>query len=269
MTCDGWHRLSKQPFKVMRDKVATLRNGRLMLLRAAALLILSAGMAQAQQIDAAMLQDPTDRYPHRVLGPIPEHTTLLVVLTDGRDLAVRHAPGMVFEDIAPRLVDVTGDGMREVLVVESHDLQGARLAIYGMNDGNLVLRAATPFIGQRFRWIGVSGAADLSGDGAIEIALVDRPHLARVLRVWRVDADGPELALTQIASLSGLSNHRIGDPYISGGIRNCGERPEIILANTDWSRIVGITLEAGQLVRRDLAPLTGADAFDAVMACAD
>ena len=31
------------------------------------------------------------------------------------------------------------------------------------------------------------GAADLDGDGKIELAYIDRPHLAKILRIWRFD----------------------------------------------------------------------------------
>jgi hypothetical protein len=51
--------------------------------------------------------------------------------------------------------------------------------------------ASTPWIGQRFRWLAPVAAADLDGDGAMELAYVDRPHLARTLRVWRIAFDGP------------------------------------------------------------------------------
>jgi hypothetical protein len=47
------------------------------------------------------------------------------------------------------------------------------------------LLAATPHIGSANRWLAPIGAADLDGDGRVEIAYVDRPHLARTLRIWR------------------------------------------------------------------------------------
>jgi len=58
------------------------------------------------------------------------------------------------------------------------------------------------------------GAADLDGDGFVEVAFIDRPHLAKVLRVWRyVDGDFAEVAV-----MDGVTNHRIGEPDIAGGI---------------------------------------------------
>ena len=81
--------------------------------------------------------------------------------------------------------------------------------------GDLRLVAATPNIGQRNRWLAPVAAADLDGDGATEIAYVDRPHLARRLRIWRFEGG----SLTEIAALPGLTNHRIGEAFITGGLR--------------------------------------------------
>ncbi|KKK71257.1 hypothetical protein LCGC14_2915730, partial [marine sediment metagenome] len=164
-----------------------------------------------------------------------------------------------FEDIAPRLVDVTGDGAPEVLVIETDVNRGAALAIYGP-EGKIT---ETPHIGQSNRWLAPLGAADLDGDGAIEIAYVDRPHLARVLRVWRF-ANG---SLSEVAQMEGLTNHRIGEQYISGGIRDCGGVPEVVLADADWQRVVAVTLKDGQLAQRDIGPFAGAESFAAALAC--
>jgi hypothetical protein len=38
----------------------------------------------------------------------------------------------VFEDLAPRLADLDGDGKAEIIVVQSHRDLGARLAVYGL-----------------------------------------------------------------------------------------------------------------------------------------
>jgi hypothetical protein len=61
--------------------------------------------------------------------------------------------------------------------------------------------------------------------------------------------EGPRLVET--ARLAGLTNHRIGDDFISGGVRECGQGPELILASRDWTRIIGVV--DGQA--RDLGPL--------------
>lgn len=213
------------------------------------------GAAAAQEIASARYDGPTDRYPHAVLGDAIEYDTLTVRLSDGRDMSARWAQDMVFEDIAPRVVDVDGDGAPEVVVIESHETRGARLAIWGLVDGALAPLAATPHIGTRFRWLAPVAIADLDGDGLVELAYVDRPHLARVLRVWRYDPNGPDQGrLTEIATMDGLTNHRIGWDYMAGGLRDCGRGPEMVLADAEWSQVVAVRFDGNALSRRVLTP---------------
>ncbi len=232
-----------------------------------------AGAQAPLSIVSVRYVDPTMRYTHGVLGDAVEHDTLEATLSDGRRTGVRWAGDMVFEDTAPRLADVDGDGAPEVVAVESDARQGARLAIYGLSDdGTLALMVATPFIGTRHRWLAPVGAADLDGDGAVEIAYVDRPHLDRVLRIWRMEASPGArpgrgtYALVPVARMPGVTNHRIGDATILGGIRACpGRRPEMIVATPDWSRMVAVTMKDGILTARDAGP-GGARRAKAVMA---
>ena len=213
----------------------------------------------------AWFADATRRYDHAILGRDREPGTLWVDADGNRGLcghAIALDPTHVFEDIAPRLADLDGDGVNEVIVVRTHVGQGAQLAVYRWTGDDLVLDAATPYIGQTHRWLAPLGAADLDGDGAMELAYVDRPHLAKVLRVWRY-APG---RLTEIAAVSGLTNHRIGEDHISGGIRACGDGPEMITASGDWSALVATRLKDGALTSRGLGRYS-ADAMAAAMAC--
>ena len=181
-------------------------------------------------------------------------------------LSVSAGPGHVFEDVAPRLADVTGDGLPEVIVVRSSLTRGAQLAVYGRapEGGDLVLRATTPYIGQPHRWLAPAGIADIDGDGRNEIAYVDRPHLLKVLRLWRYE-DG---ALREVAALSGVTNHRIGWRTIPGGIRTCAGRPEIIVASADWRTTLAVFWSAeGHLDTRTLGPLNDPDDLTAALRC--
>ncbi|MGX9357305.1 FG-GAP repeat domain-containing protein [Roseobacteraceae bacterium S113] len=227
---------------------------------------LAAGAASAE-ITAARYDGPTERYPHAVLGDAIEHDTLVVTLKDGRILRATFEDTIVFEDTAPRLVDLDGDGEPEIITVESHESLGARLSIWGLRDGALTPIAATPNIGRRFRWLAPTGigAADLDGDGRMELAFVDRPHLAKTLRIWRFEND----ALTQVASLPGLTNHRIGEPDIAGGIRTCTGQPEIVLADGGWRRVIGVTFKENTLTARDIGPHKDRSSFAAALACQD
>lgn len=229
----------------------------------AAMVIGLASQSAAQEIVSARYDGPTTRYPHGVLGDDIEYDTLAVRLSDGREMSARWARDIVFEDLAPRVVDVDGDGAPEVVVVESHETQGARLAIWGLVDGALAAKAATPFIGTRFRWLAPVAVADLDGDGLVEFAYVDRPHLAKVLRVWRYDASG---TLSEVATLNGVTNHRIGWDYIAGGLRDCGQGPEMVLADAGWASIVAVTFDGSNLNQRRLGDYS-AQTLDRALKC--
>lgn len=217
---------------------------------------------------AAWYDAPTTRYGHGVLGDAIEAGALYAYAEGAGDdcnaIGVVLDPGFVFEDVAPRLADLDGDGVNEIIVVRASLDQGAQLAVYGAGgDGvSLTLRAATPFIGRPNRWLAPVGAADLDGDGWVEIAYVDRPHLARILRVWRYRDE----TLTEVATLGGLTNHRIGEAFISGGIRTCGGSPEMILATTDWARLIAARFDGQAVTTRDLGPWSDDDAA-AALAC--
>lgn len=236
---------------------------------AAIVLCAFASSAGAQAIVAADYTQPTERYPHGVLGDNIEHAGLRVTLSDGRALEAVWREKVVFEDTAPRLVDLDGDGAAEVIVVESHETQGARLAIWGLDaGGNLVEKAFTPFIGSAFRWLAVAGAADMDGDGIVEIAYVDRPHLAKQLKVWRYVPQGDGAAsLELIATKDGLTNHQIGETDIGGGMRVCADGVDVITASADWARVMATRLEGGKLVSRDMGPHTGRGSLTAAMGC--
>lgn len=233
------------------------------MLRAAALCLLAVPV-QAEMpasILSARFTEQTDRYPHGVLGDALEWGALELTVTGNRRITFRLSDHRVFEDLSPRLSDLDGDGRPEVIVVESDQARGARLAVYDAS-GQV---AATPFIGTRFRWLAPIGAADFDADGAVEIAYIDRPHLAKTLRVWRF-ADGN---LTQVTTLPGLSNHRIGEDFISGGVRDCGTGPEMVTANADWSAIMVTRLDGGRLSSRALDLFPDTDGFATALACAD
>lgn len=226
-----------------------------------------ASQAAAQEIVSARYDGPTTRYPHGVLGDEVEYDTLTVRLSDGREMSARWTQEIVFEDLSPRVVDVDGDGAPEVVVIESHERQGARLAVWGLVDGALAAKANTPFIGTRFRWLAPAAVADLDGDGLVELAYVDRPHLAKMLRVWRYEPLGAgQVRLSEVASLDGVTNHQIGWDYIAGGLRDCGQGPEMVLADAGWSNVVAVRFDGAGLTETVLGPYTP-DAMERALGC--
>ncbi|MAE92846.1 MAG: hypothetical protein CMI67_25260 [Pelagibaca sp.] len=216
------------------------------------------GGAVAQALTGASYAEPTTRYDHGVLGDAVEWGALRLSRAGAPDLLIRLPQTRVFEDLAPRLVDL--GALRAAMVVESDLQRGARLALYTA-DG---LFAATPFIGQRNRWLAPVGAADLDGDGQVELAYVDRPHLAKRLRIWRVVPGAQELR--EVASAEDLTNHRIGWDHIAGGLRDCGDGPEVVLASGDWGRVIVARLRAGGITRDALGPYSEA-AMAQALAC--
>ncbi|MEM9241706.1 MAG: VCBS repeat-containing protein, partial [Pseudomonadota bacterium] len=92
---------------------------------------------------------------------------------------------------------------------------------------------------------------------------IDRPHLAKTLRIWRFRNN----ALTEVAAQQGYSNHKIGWPYIVGGIRDCGAGPEMILATGNWSRIMAARLQDGAVFTRDLGNFWNVEGLNDAMLC--
>ncbi len=216
-------------------------------------------------ITSAKFIDPTTRYAHGVLGDDIEYGGLeLTVRTKGTNqgtsvLTVRLPQDRVFEDLTPRLVDITKDGSPEAIVVESQADTGAQLAIYDASGTKI---AATPHIGTRNRWLAPVGAADLDGDGHVEIAYIDRPHLAKTLRIWRFENGD----LTEITAIPGLTNHQIGEDFISGGLRRCSARATLVVASADWSRVIGVFFKDGWKTN-DLGPLKNRKDLSAALNC--
>lgn len=226
-------------------------------------------LADGSDIITASYANLSDRYGHAVLGDGLEPTTLLVGSRTNSAACGAHITlerPHVFEDVAPRLADLTGNGMPEIITVRSHEAKGAQIAVYALHPDNhstLSLLATTPYIGTRFRWLAPLGAADLDGDGAMEIAYVDRPHLAKTLRVWRFENGG----LREVASLTGVTNHRIGERDIAGGIRACGGAPEMIVSDAVWSELLALRFGNGQITSTLLSQDTSRPAFARAMRC--
>ncbi|SFL53283.1 FG-GAP repeat domain-containing protein [Shimia aestuarii] len=210
---------------------------------------------------------PTTRYAHGVLGDAVEWGALVLkvdtcpacALLKAKTIRITLPDTRVFEDLEPRLVDLDNDGRPEVVVVESDVRLGAALAVYD-ESGKI---AQTPHIGRTNRWLAPLGAADLDGDGKVELAYIDRPHLAKTLRIWRFDGG----KLVHLADKPGLTNHKIGEDFISGGIRDCGTGPEIVTASGDWARVMVTTYRGGKVASRDAGPFKGSKSLSDAVAC--
>jgi len=158
-----------------------------------------------KNIASAWLIAPATRYPHFIIGGKYEPSGVRVKLASGKILTLMLGKDQVFEDRTARLADLNGDGRDEIIVVLTSVTKGASLAAYSVAGNQLVLMAKTPFIGQRFRWLNPAGIADYDGDGKLDVALVQMPHLVKRLEIWTLE--GGEFVRTQ--SINDVSNHRI------------------------------------------------------------
>ena len=158
------------------------------------------------------LSDATDRYGHAVLGDRLEAAAVTVRLSDGRMERLEAGADAVVEDLVPRLSDLDGDGVDEIVLVKSYLDRGAALAVIGLNSaGRLEILDETPPIGRSNRWLNPVGAADFDGDGRNEIAYVETPHIGGRLMIWEWQ-DG---VLRRQDSLTGFSNHAIGSSELA------------------------------------------------------
>ncbi len=238
--------------------------------------LLGASSAVAQSVAEARYVSPTDVYPHGALGDDLEWGAVEITVSRRKgeegDLVSGHvdltyrikAPAnAVFEDTMPRLWDVDGDGHPEVVVVISHQDHGAQLAVIGYDGDAFRYIATTPTIGTRFRWLAPVGAADLDGDGHVEVAFVLTPHLSKTLHIWRY-RDGD---FRRVAQQNGLTNHKIGWDYIPGGLRVCDGMPELVTANADWTRVMAITFQDGMIRTREIGTYTGPADLNRALDC--
>ncbi|MBM3565401.1 MAG: VCBS repeat-containing protein [Alphaproteobacteria bacterium] len=199
-----------------------------------------------RNIRAAWLTDPTGRYAHGVLGDAIEAEGLAVETADGRRLQFRLPADSVFEDRYPRLADVDGDGEDEIIVVRSYLERGAALAVLKAGPDGLAIVAETPAIGLPNRWLDPIGAADFDGDGRIEIALIQTPHIGGILKLYRWEKTGLRL----VVEYAGVSNHAIGSRALglSAILDADGDgRPDILVPDQQHRTLMALGLRDGKI----------------------
>lgn len=224
------------------------------MLRGLLLALVWALPATAETIVDARYEVPTDRYGHGALAG-GEWAELVLVLDGGMEKRFALPDDMVFEDVVPHLADMTGDGVAEAVVVESHVAEGARLAIWGP-EGRI---AAGPFIGTPRRWLAPLGAADFYGDGGVEFAYVLRPHLDAVLSVVRFGQQGFEV----LAEVAGRPSHKLGSPLLEGGVIDCAGRALLLTADSHWRNVIVTRLADGRFESEVVRAYDGPQSFGA------
>ncbi len=107
--------------------------------------------------------------------------------------------------------------------------------------------------------------ADIDGEGYNEIVVVESNITKGAqLAVYGAERDGD---LVEIASAPGYSNHRIGQNFIIGGVRDCGNGPELVLPNDDWSETLLVRFGGGEIKSAVLADRTDRVTLSRALEC--
>lgn len=223
-----------------------------------------------KNIREAWLTRPTRRYGHKILGDEIEGGGMAVSLPRGRRIEMHLADGFVFEDRMARLADLDGDGELEIITVLTDVKKGASLAVYRVRDEKIVPVTATAPIGKPNRWLNPAALGDFDGDGNLEIAWVETPHIGGILKIARLTGPAGEQKLEIIAALKGFSNHVIGSRELQQALSfdwDGDKNPDIILPGPERKTIKVVSLKDGVLKLIDQMDIGGV--IDSPLVAAD
>ena len=199
-----------------------------------------------KDIAEAWYSEPTKRYRHGVLGDATEAAALVIKTPGGAKLTYRLPSTEVFEDITPRLVDLDRDGKTEVVTILSSSREGASIAVFGLVGNALIKKAQGPFIGRSNRWLNIAGIARFTGLRNLEIATVEMPHLAGLLKFYRYR--NGKLDVSRYTP--GFSNHQIGSGELrlsSVALVDDDNRPDLIVPNSSRNELLIVSFAKGTL----------------------
>jgi hypothetical protein len=212
-----------------------------------------------------LLSGATDRYDHGVLGDGIEASeiTLIETLPTPRiSMSIPVPEPSVVEGIAPIWADLSGNGVREIIVTLSDRTRGARLVVFNQEGKRI---ATGPDIGQGYRWRNQMAVGAFGPQGSLELVDVLTPHLKGTVEFFQLAGDQLEL----VAQLSGYTSHVIGsrnlDMALSGDFDG-DNRYEVLIPDQSLSRLNAIrhtenraqvawTLPSGGTISTNLAAI--------------
>ena len=209
-----------------------------------------AAYASEGDIAFAYYDSPTTRYRHGILGDAIEAGSLVVIGDDQKEYRLALPDDEVFEDIEPRLVDLDGDGLVEVVTIRASVRAGAAVTVYGLENGQLIQKATTEFHGRANRWLNIAGFGDFRGVGTLDIAFVRTPHIGGTLFFYSYSKG----VFKETAKLSGFSNHQIGsrELRLSAIADFDGDQvTDIVVPSADRNNLSFVQIKSSKLVEFD------------------
>ena len=190
---------------------------------------------------------PVDRYTHGILGDAIEAGALLVTQCD-QMMIYKLDTLHVFEDLQPRLVDVTNDGTPEIITILTSVTEGASVAVFQIDSDSLMLKAQSDYIGRRNRWLNIAAVNDLDVDGVVEIAWVSTPHIGGLLKVSQIEGD----QLVVKDTISGVSNHRIHTRNLCLSVISIANNQKVLYVPNDaFDALIGLQWKNDQILPVD------------------
>ena len=217
-----------------------------------------------------LLTDQTTRYAHGVLGDQIEAGSITLVETSPPPhvaLTIPIPEPSVIEGIAPIWADLTGDGIREIIVTVSNEQVGAKVVVFDEKGQQI---ATGPAIGRAYRWRHKLVVGPFGPTGEPELTEAITPHLSSKAQFFALHGDTLEIK----GAVSGYTSHLIGsanlDMAIAGDFNGDGQVELVLpvlrtraelggLQRTEDGAEVIWTLPVGGRVITNLAAMTLAD----------
>jgi hypothetical protein len=203
---------------------------------------------------AAVLAQPTDRYPHGIAGDAIEAGALAIVEPLAGEVTTFPVDDVaVVEGTSPMWIDADGDGIEELLVTLSDASGGARLTLFSASGERL---ADGPPVGLGNRWRHQIGAGPVGPNGEFEIVAVETPHIGGIAQWYRFE-DG-ELRI--VAEATGVTSHVIYSRNMDMALIADADgdgAPELVTPTQDRSQLTGLARTAAGADEAWTVPLDG------------